>query len=449
MTSWKRSDEPGRGSNKAGTGREARLSGIAVRRLELADDLEAELDLHLRSFGPIPPARRASLIASTQRSIGAGQILGAFDGPRLVGSARFHPMRQWWHGRSMPMAGVAGVKVAPEYRSRGVGRALMTELVADIARGGYPVSALYPATAPLYRSLGWETAGGRYETTVPMGSLAGLLVPDPAANAGAGERADAPAGLRRATAADAAAVAETLGQVYGALRDRGAATHDQGFLATWLDDSDRFAYLADDGFLTYRWGEGHDNIRVDLLAAASASTARAFWRLVGSHATMADQVRACLAPDDPIGWLTREPGVGVRQVWPWMLRIIDAPAAIAARGFPASVEVSVQLELADDALPGNAGRWQLEVSGGSGTVERVGSLGSVASARSASPAGHVRMAGRDPALRLGSRGLAALYAGVPISTLRRAGLAQGGAEAADSALDGAFGGRPAFMLHDF
>ena len=367
-------------------------------------------------------------------------MLGAFDGRQLVGSARFHPMRQWWQGRSMPMAGVAGVKVAPEYRGRGVGRALMTGLIADIVERGYPVSTLYPATAPLYRSLGWELAGGRYETTVPAELLAGLLAPDPAVASPAGERSQDPAGLRRATAADAAIVAETLGQVYGALRDRGAATYDAGYLAAWLADEDHFAYLADGGFLSYRWADGHDSVRVEVLAAASAATARAFWQLLGSHATMADEVRACLAPDDPVSWLTREPATAVRQVWSWMLRLMDVPAAVEARGFPASVEVSVQFELSDDVLPANAGRWRLDVSGGGGKLARVGPL---------SPSGPGGTAGHDAVLRLGARGLAALYAGVPLSTLRRAGLARGGGQASDDALDGAFGGRPAFMLHAF
>jgi hypothetical protein len=36
-----------------------------------------------------------------------------------------------------------------------------------------------------------------------------------------------------------------------------------------------------------------------------------------------------------------------------------------------------------------------------------------------------------------------------VSTLRRAGLAAGGSPADDDALDMAFGGRPAFMLHGF
>jgi hypothetical protein len=52
---------------------------------------------------------------------------------------------------------------------------------------------------------------------------------------------------------------------------------------------------------------------------------------------------------------------------------------------------------------------------------------------------------------LGARGLAALYAGTPVATLRRAGtliLADGGSQDADAALDGAFAATP-FMLDGF
>ena len=56
-------------------------------------------------------------------------------------------------------------------------------------------------------------------------------------------------------------------------------------------------------------------------------------------------------------------------------------------------------------------------------------------------------AGQAP-LALGARGLAALYAGTPVATLRRAGLADGGSPDADAALDGAFAATP-FMLDGF
>jgi predicted acetyltransferase len=323
------------------------------------------------------------------------------------------------------MAGVAGVKVAPEERGRGVGRALMMSLIPEMGRRGYPLSALYPATVPLYRSLGWEFAGGMYETTVPTSALATLTGPDEAA---ASSRAVSD--LRRCGPADSAAVVETLDRVHLALGGCGPATHAPDLVATWLDDADNFAYLADDGFLNYCWDDGHDTVQVDLLVAASAATARAFWRILSSHGSMADTVRACLAPDDPVSWLTREEAAATRQVQGWMLRCLDAPAAVAARGFPAATTVSVRVELSDQVVPANSGSWELEITGGNGQL---------------TPA----VSSRTPALRLGSRGFAALYGGVPLSTLRRAGLASGGSAAADDTLDTAFGGRPAYMLTAF
>jgi predicted acetyltransferase len=145
---------------------------------------------------------------------------------------------------------------------------------------------------------------------------------------------------------------------------------------------------------------------------------------------MADTVRACLAPDDPVSWLTREEAAATRQVEGWMLRCLDAPAAVAARGFPAATVVSVRLELSDQVVAANSGAWDLEIADGNGQLTPAAASGA-------------------PSLHLGPRGFAALYGGVPLSTLRRAGLASGGSAATDDALDGAFGGRPAFMLHGF
>ena len=52
------------------------------------------------------------------------------------------------------------------------------------------------------------------------------------------------------------------------------------------------------------------------------------------------------------------------------------------------------------------------------------------------------------ALTLGARGLAALYAGTSVPTLRLAGLASGGTPEAGAALDAAFAAT-AFMVDDF
>ena len=81
----------------------------------------------------------------------------------------------------------------------------------------------------------------------------------------------------------------------------------------------------------------------------------------------------------------------------------------------------------------NAGFYTLTVADCTGTLARAGSAGD----------------GAPPeAVAFGPRGFAALFAGVPMATLRVAGLADGGDKAADMMLDSAFACVP-FMLDVF
>ena len=100
----------------------------------------------------------------------------------------------------------------------------------------------------------------------------------------------------------------------------------------------------------------------------------------------------------------------------WMLRLLDAPAAIAARGFPAA-DLAVPLRITDDLLPGQLGPLGADRPG------RHGPLLIPNGAVLLPPPLRVRRADAAGAER---RGLAALYAGTPVATLRRAGLAGGG-----------------------
>jgi predicted acetyltransferase len=400
---------------------------VDIRQLGPADDLEVEIDLAQRAFGPVTEAARPRRLADASAAAEDGRYFAAFDGPQVAGVALFHDMRQWWHGRAVRMAGVGGVKVAPEQRGRGTGRALMTGLLRVIADRGYPLSVLYPATAPLYRSLGWELAGGLYRAVIPARSLASLLPPD-----GPAQPPPDPPGLRRAGPDDAGDVVDVISAVHESAGHCGPATFDADTVRRWLLIDDKlFCYLAPDGFLVYGWSDRDRELLVRVAVAGSAETTRALWSTVGSHAPMAKQVRALVSPDDPAFWLTREPDLGLASRWMWMLRVIDAPAAIAGRGFPAAAGLAVELHIDDAQLPANAGHWTLEVSGGKGALTRAGS-----------PAGPAGL------LRLGARGLAALYGGTPMATLRRAGLAAGGDASTDDALDTAFAGQ-AFMLSVF
>jgi predicted acetyltransferase len=448
---------------------------LTIRPLAPDDSWDDLLDLAVRAFGPMDESR---VRANVEPAVADGRCLGAFEGGQLVGTAFFYDMRQWWYGRSVPMAGVAAVSTAPEHRGRGVGRAVMTALTELMAGRGYPLAVLYPATMTIYRSLGWEVAGHRHEAVLPARSLFALAKPDVA------EAAAAPS-LRRPGPGDAAEVLEVIGRAHALARDCGPVTYDEATVRRWLTRPGRYAgpgsyaYLAPDGFLAYRWEDGHEEIVVERVAAASAETTRVLWAVAASNSSVAETIRAQVGPADPFWWLLREQDASISDRESWMLRLLDAPAAMAARGFPA-IDLAVPLRITDDLRPANSGLWQLTVRDGTGCLSEFrtdrgdsprsaawfpgsrgagsrgpggyGGAGSppvIGGSRGVVPPGGVVVPpGEHFPLALGARGLAALYAGTPVATLRRAGLASGGSPAADAALDGAFAATP-YMLDSF
>jgi len=410
---------------------------LEIRALRAGDDLDAQADLSERAFGPRAVADRVNWRQLMGIVIEDGAFFGVFDAARPVGSALFFDMRQWWYGRPVAMAGVSSVKIAPEERGRGIGRRMMARLLDEIAARGFPLSVLYPATMPLYRSLGWELAGGRYSVVIPARSLRTLMPPDaalgatvsagtvppgtvPAGTVPAGARAE----IRRAGPADAQAVIGVISRAHQAARDSGPLTWDAAAMAVNLARPGMYSYLCADGFTSYKWDNGNEELFVAGVRAASAQSLRGLWSVIASHASIARSVRVLTSPADPLWWLTQEPDADLRHREMWMLRVVDAPAAIAARGFPAAVALDVPLRINDQSRPANSGRWTLSVADGKGELL---------------PAGPGTTA--DP-LTVGARGLAALYAGTPLASLRLAGLAEGGQPGADPALDAAFAASP-------
>ncbi|MQY09771.1 GNAT family N-acetyltransferase [Actinomadura macrotermitis] len=375
-----------------------------IRALTL-DDYEPTRAVLAQAFGAITDADWERSVRGARPLLETGRLFGAYEDGRLVATARLHDMGQWWHGRRVSMGGVGGVAVVPEARGRGLGRALMTEVLRRCADFGHAVSMLYPATTPLYRSLGWEHAGSRDEVELRTEFLRVA-------------RAETAVPVRRAGPDDAAEVAATLRRIHEAAGDCGAVDRSEESWRPALDDRG-FHYLAEDGFLSYGWDEGNTALVVARLVGASAATVRALWAVVGSGSSTAETVRAIVAPHDPVLWTLRERESERLTRTRWMLRVVDAPAAIEARGYPAGVTAEVPLEVEDPQVPANAGSWTLVVKDGEGRLER--------------------SAGHAGAVRLGPRGLAALYSGVPVATLRRAGLLAGGDT---GALGAAFAAEP-------
>jgi len=392
------------------------------------DDFEQAFEARRRSFGSAGVTFE-SWCTIYEQSVSDRLALVARDGATVVASARILPLRQWWHGRAVPMGGVGGVVVAPEARGRGVARALMTAVLQRIGERGDPISMLYPATVPLYRSVGWELVG-RQRTIEMASSVARTLADGDGGAAGS---------VRRCERGDAEAVIATLGEFHSAARHSGPIEWDAPQWERTIADVDTFAYLTDDGgFVAYEFEDhGHDSVLdVSHLVASSPGTMRALWSMVGSGSSTAPTLRATVPPDDPMPWLGREQHVRVhREVW-WMLRLGDHAAAIAARGFPASVTAEIPVHVTDVVLPDNGGDGVIRVGDGRGTFERVDDTGRGPGRATSMP------------LRLDANGIAALYAGVPSWTRRLAGLVHDGSPELDDACDAAFA-TTAFSLDYF
>lgn len=388
--------------------------------LEIRDldpgDVGRSFDIRTRAFGALPATRRPQWEADVAKAIGEGRMLAAYQDGLLVGRAMIRPFVQYWGGRTLPMAGVAGVVVSPEYRAQGVGTALMNGLARRGRALGFPVSALYPATVAVYRRTGWEVAG-----TQPRYSITTRLLRELRGN-------DVP--VREIGPSEVGVLSTIQREQYAAGRVNGLRDYADDELAEELDDESVFAFAAEDGFVVYGW-EGSELV-VYQLVAGSAGTARALWAVVGSSSSVVDRVHAYLAPDDPIHRLLSELVVQEVKAIRWMLRLLDVRAAVSGRGFPAGVAVDVPLVIDDSAVPENAFVGRLVVSGGHGTLVDDDAVG-----------------GEGTVVRLGPNGLAALYAGTSTPSLVGSGLLSGGDAVTRSLLDTAFAGRPAHLLDYF
>jgi len=389
------------------------MAGQLRTRDLTGEDLDAAFDVRSRSFGPLDPSMRDWWNGVQQQSINERRAIGIFDGERLLAHGKVRSYQQFWGGRPMPMGGVAGVVVEPDARGRGVGSLLMTAIARRSQELGDLISALYPATIPVYRALGWEVAGGLCRISISAEALRSL--------GGKGVL------LRTMAESDIEPFRQSLHDGYAAQRADGPKMLDGAEAKERLTGDGLMSYVTDGGHVIYKW-HGEDLV-VSYLSADTPETARALWSVVGSGSSIAKKVLAYAAPDDPIHLLLPQEVAHETYVQRWMLRVMHAPRAVAARSFSPAVTGSAALALDDSLLSGNSGSWRLEVSGGRGEL---------------TPA-----AVSDASLRLGPNGFAALYAGTPVHVLRTAGLATGGEAAGDQWLDAAFVGRAAYLLEYF
>ena len=276
-------------------------------------------------------------------------------------------------GAVLPVAGVSYVSVLPTYRRRGILRSLMRRQLSDIAtRAKEPIAALWASETPLYGRYGYGRASSHayFRFGRGEGALAPTAPSDPA--------------LSLRLAEPAAAVAD-LAKVYDAVLpgQPGFFTRSQQWWERILGDQEEDRHgvtplrcvLAEDhagarGYALYTAARGWEDgtflpdsaLTVKEVMAADPAAGAALWRDLLSR-DLVTKVTADLRPaDDPLLYQLLDPRRARPQVadnlW---VRIIDLPAALSRRAY--SGPVDAVLEVTDELLPGNGGRWRLRTHG--------------------------------------------------------------------------------------
>lgn len=301
--------------------------------------------------------------------------LCAFDGTTLAASYATLPLTTRLNGNAVAMGGVTTVATAPEYRRRGLLRAITSRALAEQREAGQSVAALWASQAAIYQRYGYTSATLQRSYQIDSVDVQ-LLEP---AN-----------GSHTVTRGDPAELMPGIKDLYRSyIADRSLYLHRSG--ALWQnnplaerDDGHpvRAALCRDtggtpQGYLLYTLIDGqvdhrarNQALEIRDLVALNLDAYRTLWQFLASHDLVGSITWQRAPADDPLPELLMEPrllhGGSHEGLW---LRLVDVAAALSARGYHHEGESC--FSVADDPLtPWNDGVYQLTVSNGGAEVAR-------------------------------------------------------------------------------
>jgi predicted acetyltransferase len=329
----------------------------------------------------------------------------AIDDGQLVGHTGTFSHRMAVPGGQLPVAGVTMVGVRATHRRRGILRDLMRAQLTDVHEAGTePLAALTASEPVIYPRFGYGLAADHQEIAVPKVSR--TLRPVAGIDDVTIRYVDVRESLARC--------AELRNKL--ALERPGMFQHDERWQEYTISDNltgnpanaskVRCVLAERDGELTgfahYRTKRAEKGyVDVHRVHAVDIASHAALWRYLLEPDLLSETRCEMLASDDPLLDLLLDPRAPspITRDGLWV-RPVDVGTALAGRTYARDVDVVI--EVVDDFLPWNAGRWHLD-GGPEGA-----SCGSTS---------------RDADLTLHVRDLGAVYLGRPsLARLGRAGL---------------------------
>ncbi|MBX3361776.1 MAG: GNAT family N-acetyltransferase [Phycisphaeraceae bacterium] len=332
---------------------------------------------------------------------------------RTVASLLRIPMGAYFGGRSVPLLGIAGVAVAPEERGRGHAAFLMHNLVRSAFEEGWALAGLYASTHRLYRKFGFEHAGHRFQYTVPLvridagGPLSAVSTLPGELRIVALQESDDP---------EIRACYQNFARMYEGTLDRGPYI--------WA----RIRKLREDAYTGFGVRDAAGSLRGYLFMSQQRSNplgrfsvalsdfvftdeaaGRRLWELLHDFSMMGENLTFCGGPTHPALQLLRQQRHKVELKDDWLIRVLDFKRAIESRAYSPAINTELRLELNDDTIPENSGRWLIRIADGRASAARDHSTAESSSV-----------------LRLSARAIATLFSGFNTAhQARLLGLADG------------------------
>lgn len=305
------------------------------------------------------------------------------QGKEVVGGLAILPFSQYWGGKPVPMAGIAAVGIAPECRATGAALAMMQNVVREIHSSGSAISVLFPSVQGLYRKAGYEQGGNFCNWEIKTESIQ--------------------MGTPKLPLTSVSCESEILHKLYQqqAPLNNGNLERNKLIWKEITRCSDKsgqvYAYLIGDsnypqGYIVFiqRRSETSDYIQVRDWVTLTPAAVQSFWALLGNHRSQIDTIRWRGAMIDALTLVLPEQTTKLKSSRLWMLRVVNVVSALEKRGYPQNVQAELHLEVQDDLLAENNGKFLLSVANGQGEVKK----------------------GGKGEFKLNIRGLASLYTGL-------------------------------------
>ena len=338
------------------------------------DEFEAYCAVPIQAFNdsdsPAEAAELERMVFEFDRS------LAAFDGDAIVGTTEAYSFQLTVPGGTVAAGGVTFVSVRPSHRRRGILSAMMRHQLADIAARGEAVAALYASESGIYGRYGYGSASGQLRLTIRRGE--GTLRPPTRGAAGAGR---GPVQLRDAQPSELrtelvsvydSAVPHRPGMMARDERWWQAILSDPEFVRRGMSPQKCLLAVGESGprgYALYRtkpdWDEDglpFGGLSVRELVATDAGAAAALWSDLLTRDLIGEVVARQRPVDDPLLDMLadRRRARAYLSDGLWV-RLTDVGAALCQRRY--SCAADVVLDVTDELLPANSGRWRLQCPG--------------------------------------------------------------------------------------